>query len=70
MTSYDDRGLLVSTTGGSSPSSSTYDAAGRPVTEGDITLRPGGDTFDPAAWDDWMDCVRDVANPSQVADDE
>jgi hypothetical protein len=33
---------------------------------GDITLRPGGDTFDPAAWDDWMDCVRDIANASKV----
>lgn len=34
---------------------------------GDITLRPGGGTFDPAAWDDWMDCVRDVADPSKGA---
>jgi hypothetical protein len=28
---------------------------------GDITLRPSGGTFDPAAWDDWMDCVRLIA---------
>jgi hypothetical protein len=27
---------------------------------GDITLRPDGGTFDPAAWDDWMACVRTV----------
>ena len=34
---------------------------------GDITLRPGGGTFDPAAWDDWMDCVRDVAGHRSVS---
>jgi hypothetical protein len=27
---------------------------------GDITIRSDGDTTDPAAWDDWMDCVRTV----------
>jgi hypothetical protein len=27
---------------------------------GDIRIRPEGGTFDPAAWDDWMDCVRAV----------
>lgn len=32
---------------------------------GDITLRPGGGTFDPAAWDDWMECVRDIVDASK-----
>ena len=27
---------------------------------GDISLTPSGGTFDPAAWDDWLSCVRDV----------
>jgi hypothetical protein len=27
---------------------------------GDIALRPDGDTFDPAAWEDWIACVRQV----------
>ena len=26
----------------------------------DITLRPDGGPFDPAAWEDWLACVRDV----------
>jgi hypothetical protein len=27
---------------------------------GDIMQRPDRETFDPAAWDDWMRCVKDV----------
>lgn len=27
---------------------------------GDIAIDVDGDTNDPAAWDDWMDCVRAV----------
>ena len=27
---------------------------------GDIQLDDQGHTFDPAAWDDWMECVRQV----------
>ena len=27
---------------------------------GDIYMDSEGETFDPAAWDDWMDCVRAV----------
>ena len=45
---YDDRGLLVSTTGGSSPSSSTFDAAGRPVTETDNTAGTRSMTYNPS----------------------
>lgn len=26
----------------------------------DIAIRPDGDTNDPAAWDDWMECVEEV----------
>ena len=26
----------------------------------DITIRPDGGTFDPAAWSDWMSCVETV----------
>lgn len=26
----------------------------------DIALDPDGGTFDPAAWEDWMDCVETV----------
>jgi hypothetical protein len=26
----------------------------------DITIEADGGTFDPAAWDDWMTCVRTV----------
>jgi hypothetical protein len=26
----------------------------------DITLDPEGRTFDPAAWDDWLACVRSI----------
>jgi hypothetical protein len=28
---------------------------------GDIAMGSEGETFDPAAWDDWMDCVRMIA---------
>ena len=31
----------------------------------DITLMPDGGTWDPAAWDDWMDCIRAVRSPSE-----
>lgn len=31
----------------------------------DITLMPDGGTCDPAAWDDWMDCIRAVRSPSE-----
>lgn len=27
---------------------------------GDIALRPDGGPFDPAAWEDWLSCVRSV----------
>lgn len=30
----------------------------------DITLMPDGGTVDPAAWDDWLDCVRSVKEVS------
>jgi hypothetical protein len=26
----------------------------------DITIEPDGGTLDPAAWDDWVACVREV----------
>lgn len=32
---------------------------------GDITLMPDGSTFDPAAWSDWLGCVRDVKQADQ-----
>lgn len=32
----------------------------------DITLRPDGGTFDPAAWDDWIRCVVAVKSDGVV----
>jgi hypothetical protein len=31
----------------------------------DITIEADGGTLDPAAWDDWMRCVRAVKGKSQ-----
>jgi uncharacterized membrane protein len=32
---------------------------------GDIWLKEDGSTFDPAAWFDWLDCVRDVKRKAE-----
>ncbi|MFV1991681.1 MAG: hypothetical protein ACC652_13185 [Acidimicrobiales bacterium] len=37
---------------------------------GDITLRNDGSTFDPAAWYDWLECVRDVKGAGDELVDE
>ena len=39
-----------------------YDRAGNDMETllADITIEADGGTLDPAAWDDWMRCVRDV----------
>jgi hypothetical protein len=34
----------------------------------DVSLEKDGSTLDPAAWDDWMDCVRAVKGDSQTTD--
>lgn len=33
---------------------------------GDIAIDVDGDTNDPAAWDDWLDCVRAVKEGGQA----
>ncbi len=37
---------------------------------GDIAQSPSGLTFDPAAWEDWMECVRDVVGQRGAVNDE
>ena len=34
---------------------------------GDITIESDGGTTDPAAWDDWMECVRSAKSAGLVA---
>ncbi len=35
----------------------------------DITVEPDAGTFDPAAWEDWMTCVRTVAGERAAGDE-